>query len=239
MSDQYPKGAIIIIVDNEKPEGNGPFWVYPVPDMESVEEGQETKGFLIMCSVDQRCDERDGTVQWISAKMVGRKQIHFRVPSLPFFMMPLSAIHQDAVYKALDDQLPESIMKSINHSVAFLTPSTTGGSVDPMESAVAEARKWTTYVLDFSRVSYVGELKASLVSREAGTDEVLSFDYILLPCKWEADGMAEEASELEEFLGFRVGVELPQAQASRKVGRPQQAQKSKMQLWERKPHWQR
>ena len=73
------------MVDHERPEGNGPFWIYPVPDMEAAEEGNEVPGFYIMMPVDERWGDLDATVTWYSARVVGTHEVHIKVPSLPFF----------------------------------------------------------------------------------------------------------------------------------------------------------
>ncbi|CAB9531564.1 hypothetical protein SEMRO_3684_G350250.1 [Seminavis robusta] len=221
---EYPEGAKIIKVDAEHPENNGPFFIYPVPDMEAAEEGHESKGFFILYAMDERFSDHDETVKWISANVVGSKQIHIKVPSLPFFMAP-GVENQEKRYDALKAQVPLCVMKSINAGVSFLAPRD-DATISHLEAAKNEARKWETWVLDFSRVDYVGELKSSLVYAQAGPNEVLYYDVIYIPSEWAQDSTGED--KYEEFLGFKVGVSVPMEKASRKVSRASAVKKSTM-----------
>ncbi|CAB9504959.1 hypothetical protein SEMRO_214_G088850.1 [Seminavis robusta] len=205
---EYPEGAKIIKVDAEHPENNGPFFIYPVPDMEAAEEGHESKGFFILYAMDERFSDHDETVKWISANVVGSKQIHIKVPSLPFLMAP-GVENQEKRYDALNKAqvVPLCVMKSINAGVSFLAPRD-DATISHLEAAKNEARKWETWVLDFSRVDYVGELKSSLVYAQAGPNECF-ITMLSIFVRVGAGFYGED--KYEEFLGFKVEADIEKA----------------------------
>lgn len=192
---------------------NGPFLIYDCPDFEAKQNIQ-MRAFYIILRIDHRFVELDDNANFYSARVLGAHQIQFRVPAWPFALFPHTKNqNSEEFWKVLTSQVPTSVRNEmINvHSVFD------GDNMETAASAGAvEARKWSTIILDFSKVKGVGSLSSSAVYPEAGKLEALDFDYMELPVFGGAKGLQ---IDVEHFLGFKVGVIAPDGEGSRKVGR--------------------
>ena len=72
---------MVIPVNLNKPEANGPFLVYSVPDFTGAEAGTEFKGYYIVLPVDKRFVDLDDEVNWFTANVVSQGHILFRIPA--------------------------------------------------------------------------------------------------------------------------------------------------------------
>jgi hypothetical protein len=192
-------------------KANGPFMIYDCPDFPAKKDVQ-MRAFYIVLGIDERFIRMDETTTWYSGRVVGKHQVEFRVPAWPFPLYPHAKnTRYNTFWKAFTDAVPTSAKKEMTnvHSIFDLD------SEEMPSSAVVEARKWTTFLLDFSKVKGVGELSSQAVFGKAGPTEKLDCDYIDVPFFNEQN--KEEGSEA--FLGFRVGVHPVDGEGSRKVSR--------------------
>jgi hypothetical protein len=197
-----------------RPEANGPFLVYDVPGFEGAKAGTEVvRAFYILLKIDPRFQEMDSHINFYTARAVGAT-VHFKVPAWPFCLFP-SASNQssDAFWTLFTSQVPAPVAKTMNHVHSVF---------EGTETATQEFRKWTTVILDFSRVKGVGHLSSKAVFEQADDLEFLDFEYITIPIDPENEALGEEA-----YLGYRVGVIPPEGEGARKVNRTGQA-KSKI-----------
>ena len=198
------------------PECNGPFLIYSIPDYVGVDTRTEYKGFYIILPIDSRFAEMDEEVNWYSAKVVGAKQILFQIPAWPYALWPKGQASA-FLYTAIANEVADNIKKSMNAAHAVF---------DDADTSVLESRKWRYYLLDFSNVKGIGELSSKVLSDDAGDQEVLEFDLITVPRRWETDQSGNvRVTEEEEFLGFKVAH--VDTDGGRKVQR-KGAQKSKL-----------
>lgn len=177
--------SVTISANIKKPEANGPFLVYEIPDMKGVEENTEHRAFYMITRIDPRFAELNDELNWYSANVVSDHHILFRFPGWDYPFWPGNS-KTEALFAALVKQTPEAVQKSMNacHSV-----------FDRESEAEAESRKWKYILLDFSRVKNPPELSSQLVNKDAGEKEILDYDYLEV----DVDGA------LETFLGFKVG----------------------------------
>ena len=88
-----------------------------------------------------------------------------------------------------------------------------------------ENRKWSYYLLDFSKVKGVGELSLKAVCAEAGEKETLDYDLLDVPLY----GTNEKVTHYQSMMGFRVGNVEAGKRDGRKVQRSAGVAKSKLQ----------
>lgn len=205
-----------------RPEANGPFIVYDILGFPGAKQGTEVmRAFYILLKIDPRFADMDAHTHWYTAHTVGAA-VHFKVPAWPFPLYPSPANeHSDTYWQQLVAQVPNYVAKQMIH-----VHSVFDGGVSEGASEV-EARKWRSYVLDFSRVKGVGHLSSQAVYEEAlnkDNKDMLDFDYISIPI--DPNDLSKGT---DVFLGFKVGVVPPDGDGSRKVNRTGQA-KSKLAL---------
>jgi hypothetical protein len=69
----------VIQLNPDKPECNGPFLIYRVPNFDGAKDGTEFKGFYIILRIDKEFLEIDDTTNWFSANITVAKHVTFQV----------------------------------------------------------------------------------------------------------------------------------------------------------------
>lgn len=192
-----------IYVNSEKPECNGPFLIYSVPDFTGLDGTTEYKGYYIVLPTDVRFAELDETVNWYTANVNSDgKSVSVKVPAFPFGMFP-NTRHSQFLYNHIMNQVDSCVSRSMNHAHSAFDE-TEGGA---METVQQETRKWKYYTLDFSKCSdFGGTLSSQKLFAEAGERETLDYDLISVPVSWEPAEKPDtvKITREEEYLGFRV-----------------------------------
>lgn len=199
----------MITVDPEKPEKNGPFLVYPVPDFPGIDGRTEHKGFFIVLPVDGRFLDMDDKINWWTGNVSGEKHLLFKVPAWPYFLWP--QIGGGQMEAELAKQLPQNIQKSITDSHSLYEVAAKD------QSAEFEERKWKYFLLDFSHLPGVGKLTSKPLFADATDKEVLDQDVFEIP--FLHDDM-ENVMHYETVLGFKVAH--VDDQGGRKIARSEQ-----------------
>lgn len=206
-----------ITVNVNKPESNGPFLVYEVPDFPAAKDGKEVRGFYILLPIDHRFPDMDEEVNWYSAHVAGGQHVLFKMPAWPYPLQPGIA-NGDYLYKAIMSQVPVHVQKSMNNAHSVFDPE----NEDLHDAALLESRKWKYALLDFSKVKDVETLSSKILYADAGDKDALDFDVIDVPLYFNA--RTKEVTHVQTFLGFKVGMEA----SGRKVTRTGK-EKSKLQ----------
>ena len=201
------------VVDPDKPETNGPFLIYQVPDFPGAKEGTEHKGFYIIMPVDHRFPDMDEETTWYSAYVSGSHHVLFKFPAWPYALWP-KADNGEILYDSILDQVPECVRKSLNNCHAVFDPD---GSAGHAGAAEVEARKWEYAMLDFSQIKGIGELSSRVLYDQAGDKDTLDYDLIEVPLYFDSD--TSTISHYQTFLGFKVGSVDPEGPSGRKVAR--------------------
>ena len=198
------------MVNDQRPQANGPFLVYPVPDFPRADGNTEYKGFFIMMSIDTCFIDMDDEVTWYSAKVISGTQILVQAPAWPVCLWPKGP-RSTFLYDAIVRQLGTQVRKSLHNAHSVFD------DVDA-DSATIEARKWKYFLLDFSGVKGIGELCSKVLYSDAGEAEVLDFNLVSLPRTWNTDSNGNKTVTSEEnYIGFRVAN--VEAAGGRKVAR--------------------
>ena len=186
-------------VNLERPEANGPFLVYEVPNFRGADQTTEYAGFYILLPIDNRFGEMDDQTSWYSGKVVSSNQILFQMPAWPFALWPFGA-HSRIVYDQITSQVGDEAHKSMNSAHhAF-------DKKDGTDAALLESRKWKYVLLDFSGIPNVNELSSKVLYTDAGEQEMLDYDFISCPAEWTTDPTTGSNNIIreEELLGFKV-----------------------------------
>jgi hypothetical protein len=209
----------VISVNPNKPECNGPFLIYRVPNFDGAKDGTEFKGFYIILGINKDFLEIDDSTNWFSANVTGTQHLLFRMPAFPYALWPwLKGNVGESFMKIIQDQVPEPVQKAINHAHSVFAPDS-----DTSKSMETLSRQWKYFLLDFSGVKDVGELSSKVLFADAGDREVLDYDLIEVPVSVNNKG---EVVHSEYLLGFKVGCIDPDGEGGgRKVAR-QEAKKS-------------
>lgn len=198
-----------------KPESNGPFLIYEVPNFQGAEADTEHKGFYMLLPIEHCFPDMDEEVNWCSGHVAGSTHILFRIPAWPHALYP-KALNSEILYKSILEQVPEPVQKSMNASHTVFDS-------EDADTAATESRKWKYVLLDFSKVKDLGELSSKVLYQDAGERESLDYDLIDVPLYADGSG---NVTHMQSFLGFKVGC--VDARSSRKVARSG-ARKSKLQ----------
>jgi hypothetical protein len=190
---------------------NGPFLIYDCPDF-LAKKNIQMRAFYMILEIDERYIAMDEGANWYTGRVASPQQVEFRVPAWPFPLFPhLKNDKQEAFWKAFTKAVPASVRKEMTNVHSIFD----ADNEQLNSAAISEARKWTTFLLDFSKVRGVGELSSSALFADAGPTEKLGFDYISIPL-YDDDG---KEIGTQAFLGFKVGVHPPDGEGSRKVSR--------------------
>ena len=185
-------------MDISKPEANGPFLIYEVPNFVGADNTTEYSGFYILLWIDGRYAEIDLQTTWYSGKVVSATQVLFQMPAWPYCMYPFGP-HSRLIYDSIVNQVDDQVKKSINAA------HTSFDQGDGAQTAVQETRKWKYYLLDFSNVKGIGELSSKVLYEDAGEQEALDYDLLSAPADWSVDKQGNYAiNREEELLGFKV-----------------------------------
>jgi hypothetical protein len=98
--------VVNVAVNVEKPECNGPFLVYDVPNMKCIDGvNDECRGFYIILPIDSRFDQMDDETNWYTESVTscGTKLL-FKVPGCPFGLFPKGK-HSSFLYNQIVKQL--------------------------------------------------------------------------------------------------------------------------------------
>jgi hypothetical protein len=205
----------VISVNPNKPECNGPFLLYKVPNFDGAKDGTEFKGFYIMLEINKDFLKiNDSANYWFSTNVTGTKPILFRIPAFPYVLWPWRKGNAGEEFmKIIQDQVPEPVQKAINHAYSVFAH-----EPDTVQSTETLSRQLKYYLLDFSSVKDVGQLSSKVLFADAGDREALDFDVIEVPV-----GLDEEGKILHSeynLLGFKVGCLDPDGDGGgRKVAR--------------------
>jgi hypothetical protein len=203
----------VISVNPNKPECNGPFLIYRVPNFDGAKPGTEFKGFYIMLGINKDFLEIDDSTNWFSATVTGTQHILFRMPAFPYALWPwLKGNVGEQLMRIILDQVPEPVQKAMNHAHSVFSPDS-----DTAQSMETLSRQWKYFLLDFSGVKDVGELSAKVLFADAGDKEVLDYDVIEVPVTVDNN---LDVLHSEYLLGFKVGCIDPDGSGGgRKVAR--------------------
>lgn len=208
----------VIAANPDRPECNGPFLLYRVPDFSGAEAGTEHKGFYMILPIDMRYVDIDDEINWFGGNVSGSQHLLFRVPSFPYPLYPWLK-NGDGFYKCIQEQVPFSVQKAMNDAHSPFDP-----SFETTETAMTVSRQWKYILMDFSSVKDVGELSSKVLFDGAGEKELLDYDLIKIPVLW--DSATSKATHWEYMLGFKVG-SIDGGKSGRKVAR-KGAQKSRL-----------
>ena len=203
-----------------KPEANGPFLVYDVPDFPGAEAGTEHRGFYILFPIDHRFPEGNIEVNFYTGYVKSDNEVVFKFPAWPYPLYP-GLPNTKLLYQALTSVLPEYVTKSMNNIHAFFDN-------EHEDTALVESRKWEYVTLDFSQVKGMDELALSsrVLFADAGEKESLDYNYHEVPLYYSGASV----THYQAFLGFMVGTKPKEGtQGGRKVKRSA-ATKSKLHL---------
>lgn len=208
---------VVIPVNMKKPESAWPMLVYTVPDFPGVVDGTEHKGLYILCDVDKRFEEFDGTVDWYTGCVCGGndKMLHFKVPAFPFPLFP-NVTDGEWLYQGIQSQVGAHVQKSMNDAHANL---------DDQEAVTLEKRKWQDIVLDFSHCDDFDYFDSNCLCADAGPKKTLDFDVIDVPLKYSGPNSIQA---WQSMYGFKVGCMTDGPVGARKTKRSGQ-QKSQAQ----------
>lgn len=195
------------MVNLEKPECNGPFLIFDVPDLPGAQLGTEHKAYYIMLTTDRRFEEIDDSQNWYTARVYSEKKVLVRLPAwdFPFFPKTDQALSfQQSMTSAVD----ASVAKSLTNVFA---------AFDSEAADFQEARKWKHYVLDFSQVKDLGTLSSKKVFSGAGDEELMDFDIVELP--YDCATNKQHGPWSQTVFGFKVAKIPVQGTGARKVAR--------------------
>ena len=189
----------MIKVNLDKPESNGPFLLYQVPDFEGAKAGTENKGFYLILQIDFRFVQIDDKINWYTGNVAsGGQHLLFRMPAFPYAFWPWLQ-NSEEYWKVIQGQLPFPITKAMNDAHSPFDPTS-----ENVESVEVMSRQWKYIMLDFSSVPGVGALSSKVLFDEAGDAEALEFDVLKVPVL--DNEISRRVVHTEYFLGFKVVV---------------------------------
>jgi hypothetical protein len=193
----------LLQVNPNKPECNGPFTIYKVPDLDGAEKGSQYKGYYMILKIAKEFFDLDDKIAWFSGSIIDEKRIKFRFPSYPFGLWPWQKNDSGEKFMAhIQQYVPMPVQRAMNDAHSVFAD---------RDSSEVLSRQWQYIILDFSadKDSNHSELSSKVLFKEAGDKEILDFDII-------------EFTSTETWLGFKVAWVEDGRSGGRKVARQEE-----------------
>jgi hypothetical protein len=192
----------VISVNPNKPECNGSFLTYRVPNFDGAKVGTEFKGFYIMLGINKHFLEIDDLTNWFLPMLLECNISSFECLHFPYALWPwLKGNVGEEFTRIIQDQVPEPVQKVMNQAHSVFAPDS-----DMSQSLEMLSCRWKYSLLDFTGVKDIGELLSKVLFADAGDMEVLDYDVIEVPVSVDGKGAI---MHLEYLLGFKVGCRDP------------------------------
>jgi hypothetical protein len=164
----------VISVNPNKPECNGPFLIFRVPNFDGAKDGTEFKGFYIMLEINKDFLEIDDSTNYFSANVTGSKHILFRMPAFPYAFWPwLKGNVGEEFMKIIQDQVSEPVQKAMSHAYSVFAPDDSDTTAQSWRRLVIASGSTTCWTLVVSMT--VGSSRRNSCLLMQGTERFLTW----------------------------------------------------------------